>query len=147
CPVEGSAGEQRLLRARELRRALGPAKVRRARRRNNRERRHDHDQTQQTRTQVLHRSCPPSSDRRDQDGTAVAFLPTGGRRLPTGGRRGRKLERREALWLSQRAGVAQLVEHQLPKLRVASSSLVARFEKGPLMRAPEDTCGHPKTTV
>jgi hypothetical protein len=29
------------------------------------------------------------------------------------------------------AGVAQLVEHQLPKLRVVSSSLIARFTKSP----------------
>ena len=29
--------------------------------------------------------------------------------------------------MALRAGVAQLVEHQLPKLRVASSSLVSRF--------------------
>ena len=28
----------------------------------------------------------------------------------------------------KKAGVAQLVEHQLPKLRVASSSLVSRSE-------------------
>jgi hypothetical protein len=30
--------------------------------------------------------------------------------------------------ISLHAGVAQLVEHQLPKLRVASSSLVSRFK-------------------
>ena len=37
---------------------------------------------------------------------------------------------RNAVWRRSSdadAGVAQLVEHQLPKLRVASSSLVSRF--------------------
>jgi hypothetical protein len=32
------------------------------------------------------------------------------------------------------AGVAQLVEHQLPKLRVVSSNLIARFEKSPAQK-------------
>jgi hypothetical protein len=41
------------------------------------------------------------------------------------------LNRPESVWLSHLAGVAQLVEHQLPKLRVAGSSPVARLEKAP----------------
>src|SRR4029079_16950770 len=37
----------------------------------------------------------------------------------------------ESASLSQIAGVAQLVEHQLPKLRVAGSDPVPRYEKAP----------------
>ena len=39
--------------------------------------------------------------------------------------------RPEMARIQARAGVAQLVEHQLPKLRVASSSLVARLGSKP----------------
>src|ERR1700736_7041191 len=41
-----------------------------------------------------------------------------------------------AVWLSQDAGVAQLVEHQIPKLRVAGSSPVARFGQTSQSLAP-----------
>ena len=36
-----------------------------------------------------------------------------------------------SLSLHRRAGIAQLVEHQLPKLRVAGSNPVSRSEEGP----------------
>ena len=36
---------------------------------------------------------------------------------------------------SRHAGVAQLVEHQLPKLRVVGSSPIARLKEGSLRRA------------
>ena len=54
---------------------------------------------------------------------------------PVSGCLGSRRKGRYSVWLSHLAGVAQLVEHQLPKLRVASSSLVARFDESPLMRA------------